>query len=239
MEASEFETKEEYEEHYDYDVERIAQKVSTTLFNRPTPYTIDRAEIIASMPHLMVDDLDDTELVEEFINDKFDEYDMEEAVDEVFAEREEEEEEELGDFNCVNCGTPLTSNYFNIFLNDVKIRCCDEACFRQHGRDTTRESLQKRITEADVVLEGMKAKMDSPVKTVFVRYSKIKKMLFQSMLQRKPRAELMRLVELRKKIITEWCELAHELKMDGILFQLGEQFKENAEYEIDCWCAPE
>ena len=95
LEASEFETKEEYEEHYDYDVERIAQKVSTAIFNHPNPTPINRAEIIAALSHLMVDDLDDAELVEMFICNQFD-Y-MEQVVDEDFAERglgDEEEEEE-------------------------------------------------------------------------------------------------------------------------------------------------
>ena len=64
-------------------------------------------------------------------------------------------------------------------------------------------------------------------------------MYLQSLIQRKPRAELVKLDELVKKSLMELIEYGHVTKDDQLVFSAGEDFKFDNTNEINAWCAPE
>ena len=101
LEADHFETKEEYEEHHDYDVWRIVQKVTNDLttdivFNFRN---VDRADIIGELlsydvGEIVLDELSNLELVLYYYTKTFNATTMENIVNAHFVEQEQEQEEE-------------------------------------------------------------------------------------------------------------------------------------------------
>jgi hypothetical protein len=115
---------------------------------------------------------------------------------------------------------------------------CDVSCERKYVRDTTIDHYKEKY-EAYKDIIDIPTVDAIPVMKVFKKYIVAEYIFYKSLLERKPRSVLTRLLELRQKAITDMCEVAHEEKNDELLFKLGDDFKTHFEGAIDAWCAPE
>jgi hypothetical protein len=72
------------------------------------------------------------------------------------------------------------------------------------------------------------------------RHLKILQLFSKSILDRKPRTELLKLRELLKRTHCDMCEISHEMQDDKGVYIWGEMFKNMQAYDavIDSWCAP-
>jgi len=98
MEVNGYETKEECEEDYDYNAERIINSVITdiALDIALNITTVDRVNIIWELPFHDVEGLSNLGLIVYYLNETINETTMEEAVNAHFTEREQELERIAG-----------------------------------------------------------------------------------------------------------------------------------------------
>jgi hypothetical protein len=141
--------------------------------------------------------------------------------------------------NCDFCGScgemTATSKPIGVHVKKNGItHYCDISCANAHLRETTRDVI---IDSLQHLKHHYETEIDSR-DHLARKFCVIKKLFLESLLERKPRAELIKLVELRKRVICEVTEIAHEWKDDGLTFKLGEMFKKKDEWLIDAWCRP-
>ena len=133
--------------------------------------------------------------------------------------------------NCGYCGSSVNGNaYTQDPKTNKKIHFCDKHCICVYHRERERPIIEqhlKRYTEMYEEVEEIELK----------RLIKIKLLLLNSFLLRKPRAELKKLVELSQRICAEIIEYGHEQKDDLITFEYGEIFKKTYTSSIEIWCS--
>ena len=141
--------------------------------------------------------------------------------------------EKMSDFlthdSCANCCGSLANCTRGIQVGDKIKPFCDVACRRQYERDKFRPILERDLQQFQLLFQHCP------------RYAFSKTLFYKSLLARKPRAEIERLLQLYKKICGELCEEAMEKEIGNLAFHYGEKFKgANSDYDvlIECFSAP-
>ena len=154
---------------------------------------------------------------------------------------------------CANCG--LCGNLtIGLTNTDSKkhFHFCDNACYFQFSRDRSKDLITencvvslsqiKKLKQLSAEFKKTKPNITENHKQwveCYLRLEFSKYMFFKSLLERKPRAELMKLQIVMKKALCESCEISSILKRDKESFECGEEFKYKWDNFIEAWCAPQ
>ena len=142
--------------------------------------------------------------------------------------------------NCCFCGSCFGKSYLQVQRTNEtgKVEAiqyfCDESCYNAYVRDDSRSFLEKSIQRLNKIYTDKKRNKAE------LKIIKIDLLFITSLLQRKPRHELIRLNDIRKQVLTELIEIEHEKQEQAsneMMFLFGEAFKNDWSDEIDAWCS--
>lgn len=129
----------------------------------------------------------------------------------------------------LECGSWVTTS----FSTGKTFNFCDDSCIHAWVREESRARIACAYKACSTI------KFDSDVSTALKKLVRIDGMLNLSLLQRKPRWELIKLEHLYKKCLCDVIDEFMESKDDNQAFALGETFKADFTTYIDAWAAPE
>ena len=140
---------------------------------------------------------------------------------------------------CYYCESKFTDEFVSITTDDDDgeqiLYFCDESCCFCWQRADQRPVLECELKDFTQLYK--EAKNASPI---LKRLIKISILYTSSLLQRKPRNELLKLRDLYKKCLCDIIEFEFEQKNDRDVYYFGDKFKTVSDYDhdINVWCAP-
>lgn len=140
---------------------------------------------------------------------------------------------------CYHCGSDLIDEVFTATIcnRDGKkiMYFCDESCCLCWNRAVQRPLLENELKDFTQLYEEEK---NAP--PILKKVIKISILFTSSLLQRKPRNELLKLHDLYKKCLCDIIEYEMEQKNDCDVYHFGDIFKTVSKYDhnINVWCAP-
>lgn len=112
--------------------------------------------------------------------------------------------------------------------------CC-EVCQIQWIRAEEEESFERIIQNCKKTIVACNL-LSNPQSATWKKFHVAKLMLYTSFLDRKPRDELLRIVNLVKREVCNVVEMAHETNDDRLAFEMSEYFTFNWEAHVETWC---
>lgn len=135
---------------------------------------------------------------------------------------------------CHYCDLAFKGSWLRSSFNTKKtFDFCDVSCERAWIREDSRAGIEFNYKTFSTIT------FETDASAAEKKLARIDAMLNLSLLQRKPRWELIKLEHLYKKCICDVIDEFLEAKKDKEVFVLGENFKVNYTTYINAWAAPE
>ena len=117
---------------------------------------------------------------------------------------------------------------------------CDESCCFCWQRDDQRPELERNLKFYTEMYEDLKEITPSIQWSILKKLFKVAQLYTSSLLQRKPRDQLIKLRDLYKQSLCDMIEYEMEEKNDHNVFWFGNKFKAVNDYDhdINVWCKP-
>lgn len=118
---------------------------------------------------------------------------------------------------------------------ETKKNFCDESCCFCWQRNDQRPYLERNLKFYTEMYEESKNTLP-----ILKKLMKVAQLYTMSLLQRKPRDQLLKLRDLYKKSLCDMVEYEMEQKNDHNVYWFGDKFKSVSHYDhdINVWCDP-